>query len=462
MKQFNVEIFDNNFAFLFNTSTGDIKYKEDYLDPEKSKVALNTTTPIQANYFIRLYRDKEDYSGIVTEAKKKDDGTTDVTFTSIENMFDREVLIDVAEITGTAEEYLKARIDELYVTNTDLSQRFSLTVTAETSTQSWDFDYKIENEPDEGEEPPVRQVAFINILDDLILPMFTKYGIILYWKIDFNAKTVHVTITKNTDPVMNIEADLPNIIDKTVTIRKSKKQINKVNIWNSKDFERSTVYYLHPDDSFDTSDSDRVTPVNYKNQKVSTNDNAKCIDNKVKELKSDYSKIKSYNSIDPEERTEEDIEEALEHMSDINSFMAFGWTYNDSDSLIYDADGIIVGQETWEESDEFELSIEGWADSEAAATYGETTALALFTEKAYDKALSTFSKNKYDNLIELEVAIDDSLLTPATLRIGQIVNVIYEGNSYNTILTGREVDDTITLIFGTIRLEFTKYLKGRA
>lgn len=462
MKQFNIEIFDENFNFLFNTSADKTKYKEDYLDPEKAKVVITTDARIAVNSIIRLYRDDEDYAGIITDVKVKDDGTTEVTYSSVESLFDKELLIDVGQIQGTMEQYMKALMDELYVINSDTSQRLPMQITAVTSTNDWSFDYKIENEPDEDEEPPERLVAFVNILDDLIIPGFTQYGIILDWTFDFNNKLINVYITKNLADPITIEPELPNIIDDNITIRKAKKRINKVNIWNSQDYERSIVYYLHSDDSFDTTDSDRVTPVNYKNLKVSADNNEKCISKKVSELKSEYSKIKSYNSMDPAERTEEDIEEAQYNMTDINYFMSFGWTYNSSDNLIYDSDNIVVGQESWTDEDEFEAAIEAWADTAAAETYGEVTALSIFLEKAHDKAYQTFSKNKYDNLIELEVAEDDDMIKPMQLKVGQIVNIISEGVSYTSILSGREIDTTVTLIFGTIRLELTKTLKGRA
>ena len=462
MKQFNIEIFDENFNFIFNTTADKTKYKEDYLDPEKAKVVVNSDARINVNSIIRMYRDNEDFSGIITDVKAKDDGTTEVTYTSVESLFDREVLIDVGQITGTMEQYMKSLMDALYVTNSDLSQRLPMTIEAVTSTTEWSFDYKIENEPDEDEEAPPRLVAFVNILDDLIIPAFTQYGIVLDWTFDFNNKLIKVYITKNEADPITIEPELPNVIDETITIRKAKKRINKVNIWNSQDYEREITYYLHSDDSFDTIDSDRVVPVNYKNLKVSADNNQKCIKKKVSELKSEYSKIKSYNGMDPEERTQEDIDEAIYYMDDVNNFMSFGWTFNSSDSLIYDADSIVVGQETWTEEDEFETAIEAWAETAAAETYGEVTALSIFIEKAHDKAYQTFSKNKYDNLIELEMAIDDDLINPMTLKTGQVVNIISEGVSYTSILSGREIEDTTTLIFGTIRLELTKTLKGRA
>ena len=462
MKLYNVEVFDQDFNYIFNTTVDSQKYKEDYLDPEKSHITIPAIVPAHANNIIRLYNEDYEYAGIISEVKTKANETTDITYTSIENLFDQEVKINIDEITGTYEQYIKARIDELYVNGPDTSQYLPLTVKASSSTAVWDFDYKIENEPDEDEEPPVHEVAFIKLLDDLIIPAFKTYDIVLYWSVDVANKTISVDITKNENDPVTIETALPNVIDKEVTIRKVKKRTNKVNIWNKKDFERSSVYYLHPDDTFDATDSDRITPVVYKNQTVSTDNNQKCIDKKVKELKSDYSKVKAWNKVDPPDRTPEEQAEAIACMDDINTFVNLGWTYNSGDGYIYDADSIKVGDEGYgQDDDQFIIAIDNWATSPDAATYGETTALALYTNKAYSKALSTFSKNKYEDYIEIEVACDDSLVKPLDLKIGQQAHIIHEGVQFTTVLSGRVVDTTATLIFGFVRLEFTKHLKGR-
>lgn len=84
-----------------------------------------------------------------------------------------------------------------------------------------------------------------------------------------------------------------------------------------------------------------------------------------------------------------------------------------------------------------------------------------FEEVALEKATETFGKNKYTNLIEVEVLNDDLLIVPRQLKIGQVVSVISDGTVYSSILSGRKTDSTTTLIFGTVRLELTKLLKGR-
>lgn len=87
-----------------------------------------------------------------------------------------------------------------------------------------------------------------------------------------------------------------------------------------------------------------------------------------------------------------------------------------------------------------------------------------YKEEKFDYLLQAyankvFKASKYSNNIELTVKADDPMINPLTMPIGQVVNIIHEGVSYNSILTGREVKGgLVKLIFGTIRLELTKIL----
>lgn len=86
----------------------------------------------------------------------------------------------------------------------------------------------------------------------------------------------------------------------------------------------------------------------------------------------------------------------------------------------------------------------------------ENTFAMLAAKEAEDK----FAEGDFNNLIELTVLSDDSLVRPWEMDLGQEVNVIHNGKIYNSILTGKEIDSGITkLIFGTIRLELTKNLR---
>lgn len=96
--------------------------------------------------------------------------------------------------------------------------------------------------------------------------------------------------------------------------------------------------------------------------------------------------------------------------------------------------------------------------------YGMTSVAIVsgstFASAAKDAADKQFDIDSYSNLIELTIQNDDALINPTSIAIGQAVNVITNGASYTSILTGIERSEKTKLIFGSIRLDLTKILKG--
>lgn len=365
MRPYNVEVFDRDMNFLSNTVTDDVKYKEDYLDPEKYKISLSGVSNVPTNSFIHIFRDNEDYIGLVTQTEDKTDGALNVTVNELASVFDVDVIADVNDMANySLEEYIKKWITELFIDG-DTSMAMPLSISTSSTTTDWVIDFSVKNEPREDEPEPTMLITELNLLDDVILPAFTQYQIRLDYSINLNTKQISIDIGKNTAAQIVIEADLPNIIDKNVVVKKASRQTNKIIVYNSEDYTESITYYLHPDDSFDTEDDDRIVPVSYK-----------------------------------------------------------------------------------------------LLTAKAEEDEGEIT--KTFEEAAHEKAEASFAKNKYTNLIEIEVLNDDELVNSKQLKVGQVVSVISDGVAYTSILTGRSINNTTTLIFGTLRLELTKIMKGRA
>lgn len=368
MRQYNVEIFDKEMKFVCNSIVEDIKYREDYIDPERYDVDLVGVTDIGINYFVHIQNSEEDYVGIVKSYEEKKAGVLHVTVGELPSIFDVEWLIDVNDFDYTFEEYIKKLIKAIYIDG-DASMKMPFNITISSRTEDWSIEYDVENEPDEDEEEPPVKVAFVNVFDDVILPAFTSHQIRLDYKINLNTRTIDIDIGKNENEVITIEADLPNIIEKSVIIRKASSMTNKVIVYNEANYNESVTYYLHPNDEFDKIDADRITPVEFK----------------------------------------------LLHAS----------------------------EETDKDDD------------------GNEYVSKTFEEVAYEKAAESFGRNKFTNLIELTVVNNDDLIFPKEMKIGQEVAVISDGTIYRSILTGREIRNSTKLIFGTIRLELTKLLKGR-
>lgn len=91
------------------------------------------------------------------------------------------------------------------------------------------------------------------------------------------------------------------------------------------------------------------------------------------------------------------------------------------------------------------------------ATYEEDSS---FNSAAISIAYDTFANLSYSNLIELTMQNNDSLVKPHEMEFGQEVSIISDGVSYKSILTGREIGQNTVLVFGTVRLDLTKILKG--
>lgn len=95
--------------------------------------------------------------------------------------------------------------------------------------------------------------------------------------------------------------------------------------------------------------------------------------------------------------------------------------------------------------------------AEVTVEEGETFAAA-----AREKSAELMRKSDADNLIELTFRRNDRMIPD--LHIGQPVRILKGGKEYHTILTGKNEKNSdsggyITLIFGGIRVDFTKILK---
>lgn len=83
-----------------------------------------------------------------------------------------------------------------------------------------------------------------------------------------------------------------------------------------------------------------------------------------------------------------------------------------------------------------------------------------FAETAYEKAKTLITG--CENLIRITVLKNDNLVEPYDWGVGDAARILKDGKEYRSILTGkRYTDQTITLIFGSIRLELTKRSRKR-
>lgn len=269
MKPYNIEVFDREYNFRGNAliDPADFQYDYDFVSMVKNTLVLKpspltvreTGTGTAGDMTIGLSDivviDTEDTHvyGVVTKLEAEEDVIT-VIYTDIKALFNHEVLIPADEIKHTSiEAYIKKLLDAAFVNNSDTLQVIpGLTTVTQTTTYGI-FDYNDTTEV----------YVVINLLKDLIFPAFNKYLIGLFIDLDIPNKTLTVNIGRRMNyNTWTLEADLPNVLDKNIIIRQSNNDTNKLTLVDTADYVMSEYnYYLHPDYTWDTTDSDRILPV---------------------------------------------------------------------------------------------------------------------------------------------------------------------------------------------------------
>ncbi|MBR3321950.1 MAG: hypothetical protein IKG04_08630 [Exiguobacterium sp.] len=265
MKPFNnIEIFDRELNFKSNTAVERVDINLDYLSPEQNTISLRDVTAA-VNDYVRIASEEGDYFGIISETEIQKNGITKVTIKDLATIFDVNIVIDSDDMVGTLESFIASTITNLYISNPDASMNINASVSTETETNDW----ILEVDPMADDTT----LCTVNLFDQIILPAFKAYGIIVKTSVDLGDKALVFTITKNESAPITIEADLPEVIEKNITVREAQRQVNKLTVYNSDDYSAAPItFYLHPDGTFSTEDADRIVPVKWTYDKAAASD----------------------------------------------------------------------------------------------------------------------------------------------------------------------------------------------
>ena len=176
-------------------------------------------------------------------------GTVQISVRPLQALFDVEVF--ASPITDVAA-WLTQQITEQFVSNADTLQNRPVTVASTVRTA-----YPLT----EGDSETL-------VLTDIMAQALTTYGIFVDCYLDMKNKRVAVQIVPPGVSI-TLESGLPNVLDKEMTLGDSYGSTNKIVIRKQVTDEETgavtypdqVIYYLHPDGTVDTTDSNRITPV---------------------------------------------------------------------------------------------------------------------------------------------------------------------------------------------------------
>lgn len=286
MKPYNVEIFNRQFELLAHTNVDDIVLDYDYLSPNDSELEIRLTgfydtftsqavipeggmlralsipaleglmDAVGVGAYIRLQRDDIDIFGVITSITTSDDALlTKVGIQPFPSaIFSTEILFDTDhQGTVALETVIADLITASWISNADTLQNIpGLTVTTTSSTVAWGMNLKSDTEG--------MHHCIIDFYDVLIRRALEEYGIAIHTSVDFQNGAIDLTIGKVVG-TQTIEADLPNVFERTFLINESSKNTNKLDVYDSADYTSTIIYYKHTDGSYDTTNNNRLYPV---------------------------------------------------------------------------------------------------------------------------------------------------------------------------------------------------------
>ena len=258
MQVYNVEVFSPGFELRCHDNISELSYKEDYLSPVENVVTISMNDAVQKGDLIRLGNSEEDYFGVITSVKYGESSGNRMTiyYKPYTSLFDTEVLFDTdRQGSGSLESEIKTIISDKLQNISSLGELSLLT-----STTNWGLNLKSDTE--------WMHRCIVNFYSTFLVNGFQKYGIAVMAKPDYSKKKVNLSIGHVRKTLITIETGLPNISRKSVVIRETSDDTNKLEVYNDANYTEKSVYYLHPDGNYNTTDKDRITPVIRKVQAV--------------------------------------------------------------------------------------------------------------------------------------------------------------------------------------------------
>lgn len=273
MQQFSVDIFDRTLTYVTNGQTAIASIDDDYISPQTNTISIsNVAESFSAGYFIRLENDKTEFFGVITDVSPGEFETT-IQFSSFISIFRETILFYLgyqgteAGHTVTLEERIRAYIAAYYVNHADTYVRLPLRVYVDpniTQTSRW-YVGIISNK--EG-----FKYATTDIYTDLIVPALKKYGVSIVVNPDFNARQIDLKITKSSK-TLNIDGNQDNVTVRTLKFNDKPLGTNRLTLVNGNNANQQITYYVHPDRSFDTNNTNRITPVSFETRIVNPSEN---------------------------------------------------------------------------------------------------------------------------------------------------------------------------------------------
>lgn len=247
MRLYNVELFSPDFEYRSSAQVDAIEHAFDYMDVEKARIELPGQIKVQKGDWIHIQRSGFEANGILSEINKKEQNL-ELQYKPFHKIFDIDIFVNIESLAAmTLERWLEQLISGIYIQNDDVLQNIK------------GLEIEVLSEHD-GATLENYQTG-VNNLYDIILDAFVVYGIVCEFHMDVQEKRLILRIGSVTAEKFTIEADLNNILEKSITIKEAKESTNKLIIYNEDDYTKKVIYFRNLDNQITMEDRNRELPV---------------------------------------------------------------------------------------------------------------------------------------------------------------------------------------------------------
>lgn len=288
MNRFSVDFFDDDIENIHHDSVEAPTIDIDYISPVDSTIEIKKTAMVQVGNYIRLSGPTV-FEGIVTKVSDEED-YTQVSFKPLFCMFDVDIVFDTwqavweSDAKRTLEEAIRRCIKAEWIDTSDTKQIKPITLhllDTDQQTARWTLDatYTEPKQATSIADAFSEQYKIVNLLNDIIIPAFERYGIATIGVIDEKSKKLRFYIQKNYSPRVIIDVDQPMIVLNEFIPKRLNSDVNKLIVHDSENISSTKTYYLYTDGTFGTANQNRITPVVFRHvivsrQSVTTEDSS--------------------------------------------------------------------------------------------------------------------------------------------------------------------------------------------
>ncbi len=263
MSQFSIEVYDRDLNFKGFSEVIEYSVNFDYLTLEKSEVkVIKGSSSFRKGDFIRLMKvgsSKSIIDGCIIAVTEQKHYIT-YEFKHLLSLLDVDVSFNRDDSkTKTLERFTADIIENIYKNNDDDLQNIPVDVNIK-SAGIFNSALNLKDN--------------IHNLYEIIIKSFDKYNIIIESYINIANKKIIFEIDEINSSKLNLEMNLPNILDSYFMLKDNQDSINKITLVNKDNEEQQVTYYLLDDNSIteDKNHVNRITHVNFTYEYIQSSD----------------------------------------------------------------------------------------------------------------------------------------------------------------------------------------------